>query len=98
MALFVPFSTEKGTFIAGISSVIFAILIAFGELMGIKSLWIMPASLIFGVFVGIISSYIEVMILRKKKLNLESDTDSDCILIDRSKDGKYGGLGDLTVD
>lgn len=28
----------------------------------------------------------------------EGDTDSDCLLIDRNKDGKYGGLGDLIVD
>lgn len=30
--------------------------------------------------------------------DLEGDTDSDCLLIDRNKDGKYGGLGDLTID
>jgi len=30
--------------------------------------------------------------------DLEGDTDSDCLLIDRNKDGKYGGLGDLIID
>ncbi|MFV0593942.1 MAG: hypothetical protein ACK5M7_21405 [Draconibacterium sp.] len=30
--------------------------------------------------------------------DFEGDTDSDCLLIDRNKDGIYGGLGDLIVD
>lgn len=30
--------------------------------------------------------------------DLEGDTDNDCLLIDRNKDGKYGGLGDLIID
>lgn len=30
--------------------------------------------------------------------DLEGDTDSDCLLIDRNKDGKYGSLGDLIID
>lgn len=30
--------------------------------------------------------------------DLEGDTDSDCLLIDRNKDGQYGKLGDLIVD
>ncbi|WP_298651475.1 hypothetical protein [uncultured Proteiniphilum sp.] len=29
--------------------------------------------------------------------DLEGDTDSDCLLIDRNKDGIYGGLGDLII-
>ncbi len=33
-----------------------------------------------------------------RKGDLEGDTDSDCLLIDRNKDGIYGGLGDLIVD
>lgn len=28
----------------------------------------------------------------------EGDTDNDCLLIDRNKDGRYGGLGDLIID
>jgi len=70
MALFIPFSTEKGTFIAGLSSVFFAASIAFGEFMGIKTLWIMPSSLIFGIVAGIISSYIEVIILKTRQRHL----------------------------
>lgn len=30
--------------------------------------------------------------------DLEGDSDSDCLLIDRNKDGKYGDLGDLIID
>ncbi len=30
--------------------------------------------------------------------DLEGDTDSDCLMIDRNKDGRYGGLGDLIAD
>jgi len=62
LALFVPFSTERGTFIAGAASMLFAVAIAFWELLGIKSLWIMPASLIFGIVVGVIASYIEMIL------------------------------------
>jgi SSS family solute:Na+ symporter len=66
LALFVPFSTEKGTFIAGAASMLFAVAIAFWEFLGIKSLWIMPASLIFGIVVGVIASYIETNMLVEK--------------------------------
>ena len=30
--------------------------------------------------------------------DIEGDTDSDCLLIDRNKDGKYGYAGDLIID
>ncbi|MFV0590561.1 MAG: hypothetical protein ACK5M7_04180 [Draconibacterium sp.] len=30
--------------------------------------------------------------------DLEGDTDSDCLLIDRNKDGRYGYQGDLIID
>ena len=30
--------------------------------------------------------------------DLEGDIDNDCLLIDRNKDGVYGGIGDLIVD
>ena len=66
MALFVPFSTEKGTFTAGLASMLFAVGIAFWEFLGIKSLWIMPASLMFGIVVGVTASYLEVILTQKK--------------------------------
>ncbi|GAA4319001.1 hypothetical protein [Compostibacter hankyongensis] len=33
-----------------------------------------------------------------KEGDWEGDTDSDCLLIDRNKDGKYGSFGDLVID
>ena len=30
--------------------------------------------------------------------DLEGDTDTDCLMIDRNKDGVYGGYGDLIID
>jgi hypothetical protein len=30
--------------------------------------------------------------------DLEGDTDNDCLLIDRNRDGKYGKIGDLIID
>lgn len=30
--------------------------------------------------------------------DLEGDTDNDCLMIDRNKDGVYGGYGDLIID
>jgi hypothetical protein len=33
-----------------------------------------------------------------KWTDLEGDTNSDCLLIDRNRDGKYGGQGDLIID
>ncbi|RBQ07981.1 hypothetical protein DRW42_09800 [Pedobacter miscanthi] len=30
--------------------------------------------------------------------DMEGDTDSDCVLIDRNKDGKYGHMGDFIID
>lgn len=33
-----------------------------------------------------------------KWTDTEGDTDNDCLLIDRNKDGIYGGMGDLIID
>jgi hypothetical protein len=33
-----------------------------------------------------------------KQDDLEGDTDNDCLLIDRNKDGKFGSWGDLIID
>lgn len=33
-----------------------------------------------------------------KWTDIEGDTDNDCLLIDRNKDGKYGSMGDLIID
>ncbi len=59
MALFIPFATDKATSLAGITSLIIAILIAFFEIFGISSLWIMTLSLLGGIIVGTMISYID---------------------------------------
>lgn len=66
LALFVPFSTDKSTTIAGILSLVIAILIAFFEIFGISSLWIMTLSLVGGILIGVILSSIENKINNKK--------------------------------
>lgn len=33
-----------------------------------------------------------------KATDREGDSDADCLLIDRNRDGRYGGIGDLIVD
>lgn len=59
MALFIPFATERGTFIGGIFSIAVAIATAFYGIFGITVLWIMPTSLVAGVLMGIIASAID---------------------------------------
>ena len=65
MALFIPFATNRATIIAGILSLVTAILIAFFEIFNIKVLWVMPAALIVGIIVGVSLSYIENRLLTK---------------------------------
>lgn len=49
MAIFIPFATERGTFLGGILAVGIAVAIAFWGMGGITVLWIMPVSLVAGV-------------------------------------------------
>lgn len=59
MALFVPFATERGTFLGGLTSVGVAIAIAFWGVFGITVLWIMPIALIAGIISALLFSYLE---------------------------------------
>lgn len=59
MALFVPFATDRGTFWGGIGSVAIAVAIAFYKFMGIEVLFIMPVSLVVGVFLGTLLSWVD---------------------------------------
>ena len=70
MALFVPFATERGTFIAGIVAILVAVAIAFYGLLGITVLWIMPSSLAAGIVSGMLFSYIDRAVFREKPYNL----------------------------
>jgi SSS family solute:Na+ symporter len=65
MALFVPFATERATFIAGILAVAAAVSVAFYGVFGITILWMMPCSLVAGVFAGTILSLLDSVLLKK---------------------------------
>lgn len=56
MALFVPGATDRGTFFAGIFSLVVAILIAFYGLFHLSVLMIMPVALVSGILAGIVMS------------------------------------------
>lgn len=59
MALFVPFATERGTFVGGVASIIAAVAIAFFGAFGITVLWIMPMSLLTGIGVAVLLSALD---------------------------------------
>lgn len=59
MALFVPFSTVLGTWLGVLVSVFFGIGIAFFNLWELSFIWIIPSSLLFGMFFGIIASILQ---------------------------------------
>ena len=65
MALFVPFATERATFLAGILAVVTAVSVAFYGVLGITILWMMPCSLIVGVLAGVVLSLFDRLILSK---------------------------------
>lgn len=65
MALFVPFATERGTFLGGILAVGIAVAIAFWKIGGITVLWIMPVSLVTGVMGAMCFSAIDRSIKRR---------------------------------
>ncbi len=66
MALFIPFATERATFLAGICSVIAAVSIAFYEVFGITVFWIMPGSLAVGIVVGVALSWFDTFFITHK--------------------------------
>lgn len=65
MALFVPFATERATFLGGLIAVGVAIAIAFWGVFGITVLWIMPVSLVTGVAGAMCFSMIDRSIKRR---------------------------------
>lgn len=66
MALFVPFATERATFLGGLIAIGVAVAIAFWGIFGITVLWIMPASLTVGIISAVILSYLDIFIKRKQ--------------------------------
>lgn len=59
MALFIPFATARGTFIGGIASTLIAVAIAFFGFLGIEIFFIIIISLLTGIIVGVIFSYLD---------------------------------------
>jgi SSS family solute:Na+ symporter len=57
MAMFIPWATTFGTWMAAIASVAMAVAISYFELGGLSFLWIMPMSLVAGVVVGCLASF-----------------------------------------
>jgi SSS family solute:Na+ symporter len=58
MAMFVPWATWLGTWVAAIVSTFVAIRIAYYNTFGLSFVWIIPASLIVGILVGCLASCI----------------------------------------
>lgn len=64
MAMFVPWATTLGTWVAGVTSTAMAIAIAFFDFGGLSFIWIMPASLVVGIVFGCTASLLPVGISR----------------------------------
>ena len=60
MAMFVPWATVFGTWVAAVASTAIAMAIAYGEFMGLSFLLVMPISLVVGVVVGCIASLVPI--------------------------------------
>ena len=63
LALFVPFATARGTLIGGVFSLGSAIAVAFFGFMGIEVLFITPTSLVVGIIIGVLASFIDHYVL-----------------------------------
>lgn len=66
MALFVPYATDRSSVLAGVFSLAIAILIAFFELFGISSLWVTTFSLVGGITLGVLLSFIDNRLIIKR--------------------------------
>ena len=60
MAMFVRWATPFGTWVAGLSSVAAAVVIAYTNLTPLSFLWIMPGSLVTGIVVGSLVSVLPI--------------------------------------
>ncbi|MEX2569602.1 MAG: Na+:solute symporter [Cyclobacteriaceae bacterium] len=65
MALFVPFASERGTFLGGIAAIIVAVGISFYGILGITVLWVLPFSFFTGTAVACVLSFIDKIIKKK---------------------------------
>jgi SSS family solute:Na+ symporter len=69
MAMFVPWATTLGTWLAAVASIVVAVGMAHAGLFGLSFVWITPVSLLAGVIVGCLSS---VLPLGKRRPMLET--------------------------
>lgn len=67
MALFVPFSTVRGTLFAGFAAIAAAIGVAYFQVFGITVLWILPVSLTVGIICGVSFSFFHHRISLNRK-------------------------------
>jgi solute:Na+ symporter, SSS family len=79
MALFIPFATARGTFWGGIGSVVIAVSVAFYKVFGIEVLFIMPVSLLVGILLGVILSWVDHHMLGNSE-TMEKRRDAAAIL------------------
>lgn len=86
MALFVPFATARGTFWAGIGSVVMAVAVAFYKVFGIEVLFIMPVSLLVGVLLGVILSWIDHRIFGNPEIMEKRRSEAAILKEDFSKE------------
>jgi solute:Na+ symporter, SSS family len=56
MAMFVPWATALGTWLAAAASIAIAVAMAYGNFLGLSFLWILPVSLATGIVVGTLAS------------------------------------------
>ena len=60
MAMFVPWATTCGTWIAALASSSVAFAVAYGSIFSLSFLWITPLSLLSGVVVGCVASFLPI--------------------------------------
>ena len=68
MAMFVPWARQFGAMIAAAASVVVGVAIAFGELFGLKFLWITPLALAAGIVVGVLVSLIPTSLTARQRM------------------------------
>ena len=67
LALFVSFTTARGTLFGGIFSLVIAIAVAFFGFIGIEVLFITPTSLVAGIVGGVVVSYVDHKVFGNKE-------------------------------
>ena len=72
MAMFVPWATVFGTWVAAVASIAVAMAIAYGRILGLSFLLVMPISLAVGVVVGCLASFIPIGPVARPMLEVQT--------------------------